>query len=513
MTGESQGVAARLLAGLKRPSVILGLATLAIHLLANGGYGFFRDELYFIVCGRHPAWGYVDQPPLVPLIAAASYAASGGILTLFRLAPALAMAATAALTAEFARALGGGRFAQGLAGLCVLASPVYLVLGVIFTTDMLQPLFWLLLGWFLVRLGRTGDGRWWLAFGAVLGLGLWGKYLIGFYAAALILGLLATPLRRRLLTPWPYAGAALALVVSLPNLVWQYAHGWPFLDVAAALAGHKNRVLTPVTFFAQQIFAMGPLIAPVWLAGLWAFAVRPAEAAARAFPLAFLVMAALVVAGHGKVNYFVAIYPALLAGGAVFLEARFGARARAAALALIAAEGAAFAPLALPILPEEAAIRYFGDLDINPSLTAAENHKEGRMEQQFGDMHGWPELAAKVAKVYWALPPAERAKAVFLGRNYGDAAAVDVFGAKLGLPPAISGHNNFYLWGPQGADGSVVITLGGDPEWFAERFRSVEIVGHTDNPYAQPVERQPIYLLRGARQPLPAMWRDFKRYG
>ncbi len=513
VTGAIQTIASQSLAALKRPSLLLGLAVLALHLLANGGYGFFRDELYFIVCGSRPDWGYVDQPPLIPLIAFWSHAAFGDSLALFRLAPALAMAATAAMTAEFARSLGGGRLAQWLAGFCVMFSPVFLVLGVIYTTDMLQPLTWLALSWCFVRLVRTGDGRWWLAFGAVAGAGLWSKYLVASYAAALMLGMLATTLRRCLTRPWPYAGAAIAFLMILPNLYWQESHDWPFLDVASALAHGKNRVLTPFAFLAQQFFAMGPLTAPVWLAGLWAFSVRPAHAAFRAFPIAFVLLAAFLIAGHGKVNYFVAIYPALFAAGAVLLEAKFGAGAVRAALAAVAVEGAVFAPLALPILPEEAAIRYLAELNISPSLTTAEIHEEGRMQQHFGDMHGWPEMAAKVAAVYRALPPQERAKAVFLGRNYGDAAAIDVFGAKLGLPPAIGGHNNYYLWGPRGHDGSVVITVGGDRSWYLRRFRSVEVAGHTDNPYAQPSEIQPIYVLRGPKTPLPVMWRDFKRYG
>ncbi|HWC63797.1 MAG TPA: glycosyltransferase family 39 protein, partial [Rhizomicrobium sp.] len=211
-----------------RPSLWLALLTLAVHLIANGHYGFFRDELYFIVCGQRPDWGYVDQPPLVPLIAAASYRLSGGLLLGFRLPAALAMAVTAALTAEFTRDLGGGRFAQWLAGICFLGAGYFLAAGTFITTDMLQPLTWLLVSWFFVRLIETRDERWWIGIGLVAAISFWSKYLIVFYLAALAAGVVVTPLRRSLARPWLYVGAVLALLIVLPNIVWQWVHGWPF---------------------------------------------------------------------------------------------------------------------------------------------------------------------------------------------------------------------------------------------------------------------------------------------
>ena len=202
---------------LLRPSIFLGLATLAIHLAANGGYGFFRDELYFIVCGQRLAWGYVDQPPLVPLIARVMKALAGDSLLVFRLAPALVMATTVALTAEFARLLGGGPFAQTLAGLCVFGGIIFLANGTLLSTDMLQPLTWLGCAWCIVRLGQTGNEKWWLALGAIAGVGFLSKYLIGFSLAGLAVGVLATPVRRSFGRPWLWAGLLLALCIAAPN--------------------------------------------------------------------------------------------------------------------------------------------------------------------------------------------------------------------------------------------------------------------------------------------------------
>jgi hypothetical protein len=495
-----------------RPSLVLGLATLALHLAFNGGYGIFRDELYFIVCGQHPAWGYVDQPPLIPLLAAGSHALFGGSLVGFRLLPALAMAVTVALTAEFARALGGGRFAEWLAGLCVAAAPQFLVIGVLFTTDTFQPLTWLACGWFLVRLEQTRDERWWIAFGLTAGLSLLTKYLIGFYLVALAIGVVATPLRRSLRKPWIYLGAGTALVMILPNLWWQEAHGWPFKELGEAARNGKNVALSPLAFFLQQFVIMGAFAAPVWLAGLWACLRRPPFAVLRALPLAYVLLFAFFVASHGKDYYLSSIYPTLLAIGAVRIGEWLRSPAlRIAAAAAVGLGGVIAAPLAMPILPERTYIAYAAKLGVAPS--SGEHHKLGPLPQHFADMHGWREMAEKVAAVYDALPPADRARAVFFGGNYGESAAIDVLGRRLGLPPAIGDHNNYWLWGPRGHDGSVLIVVGGNRALYERQFRSVEVAGKIDDPYAMPYETgQPIYVLRGRREPLATLWPRLKHY-
>jgi Dolichyl-phosphate-mannose-protein mannosyltransferase len=500
----------------REPWLILGLATLAIHLVFNAGYGIFRDELYFIVCGDRPAWGYVDQPPLIPLLASWSHALFGNFLVGFRLIPALALSATVALSAEFARALGGGRFAQWLAGLCVLFSPQFLAIGLLFTTETFQPLTWLACGWFLVRLAQTGDERWWMPFGVVVGLSLLSKYAIAFYVAALGIGLLATPERRSLLRPWVYVGALIGAIVVLPNVQWQHSHGWPFLELGKAAVNGKNVALSPVAFFAQQLLVMGPLSAPVWIAGLWASLRRPKLAVYRAFSIAYAVLFIFFVINHGKAYYMTPIYPTLLGIGAVAIESWLQSpawrRARRAALVSVAVAGAIGAPMAIPVLSEKAFIAYSRMLGIAPSATAAEHQKLGLLPQHFADQHGWPEMAAQVAAVYHALPPPDRAKAVFLGLDYGQAAAIDIFGRSLGLPPAISGHNNYYLWGPQGHDGSVVIILGLYSEGLLPAYGRVEVAGKIDNPYAMPFETGPIYVLRDPKVPFSFIWPRLRHY-
>jgi len=496
-----------------RPSLLLFAASLILHLLANGHYGFFRDELYFIVCGSRPDWGYVDQPPVVPLLAAWSHALFGDSVLGFRLLPALAMSAGVALTAEFARLVGGGRFAQWLAGVCVLLGPIYLILGVLFSTDMFQVLTWLGLGWALVRLEQTGDERWWLAFGAIAGFSLEAKYLIAFYIVALAIGLLATPQRRSLLKPWVYLGALLAAVIVLPNVLWQHAHGWPFIELGRHGAGGKNVTMSLSRFFLNQFNLTGPLPGIVWLVGLWAGLVRPRLAVARAFPIAWLILLVVFDASHGKDYYAGAIYPTLFALGAVRIEQWVeNSIARGAALACIVASNAYVLPLSLPILPVDTLIRYQSAIGVKPAASG-EHRKVSMLSQVYADMFGWREMAAKVAAVYWSLPPQDRARAVFFGNNYGEAAAIDVFGRRLGLPPAISGHNNYYLWGPRGHDGSVTIILGDGWKQNAALVRSAEVAGRITNPYAMPDETDmPIYVLRGLKVPFEKIWPSVKSY-
>jgi hypothetical protein len=496
------------------PALVLGAACLTLHIGFNGGYGVFRDELYFIVCGRHPAFGYVDQPPLVPLIAAGSYDLFGTALTPLRLSPALAMAATVAMTAGYAKLLGGGRFAQWLSGLAVLLGPVFLVNGLLLSTDMLQPLTWLGCSWCLTRLAQTRDERWWLPFGAIVGVSFQSKYLIAFYVVGLAIGAVATPLRRSLLRPWVYAGAAIALLIAAPNLAWQATHGWPFLEIASAGAAGKNLTLSPLAFIGQQALLVGPASAPLWLAGLWSLSTRSPEPELRVFRVAYVGMATIFLASHGKAYYLAPIYPTLFAAGGVAVESWFAGRVfRWIVTCVIVVTGLATLPIVLPVLPPDRLVRYSRALGLAPSATATERGAQSVLPQYFADMFGWREMAAEVSKVYRALPAIDRKDAVFFGRNYGEAAALDIYGPSFEGPPAISGHNTYFLWGPNGFSGAVVIVVGGDASRLARIFNDIQIMGRIDNPYAMPYETNiPIYVLRSPRASISEIWPALKHY-
>ncbi len=462
------------------------------------------------MCGRNPAWGYVDQPPLVPLIAAAMDRLFAPSLVMLRLVPALAHAATVALTAETARLLGGRVWSQAIAALCVLCAGALLAQGTILTTDVLQPLSWLFCGYALIRVIRGGDRRWWFAIGTAAGIALLSKYMIAFWLVALGLGLLATPARRCLAHHAPYIAAAIALAIVLPNIVWQAAHDWPFLEIGRIAAVSKNIVFTPLDYLGAEIMEIGPANAPVWLAGLLAFAFWRRFSDLRLFAIAYLVLIAAMIVLHGKPYYPAGAYPLLLAGGAVALEAWLAWRpARAAIASIIVLFGIIGAPFAIPLLPIEVFTAYQSRIGLAPK--SLDHNPIGRLPQLFADMFGWPDLAALVGRAYRSLPADEQSRAVFFANNYGEASAIEVLGN--GLPPAISAHNNYFLWGPRGHDGSVVIRLGGSRAQLLRTYRSVEPAGEFNNPRAMPYETgNTVWICRGRKRPFDADWTSLKNF-
>jgi hypothetical protein len=496
----------------KSPALPLAALTLAVHLAVGSGYGYFRDELYFIVCGLNPDWGYVDQPPLVPLLAGLMHLLFPSSLVMLRLIPALGHAATVALTAETARLLGGEKWAQILAGLSVLGSGVYLAFGTIFTTDAFQPLSWLFCGYALIRLIREGEERWWLAIGAVAGVSFLSKYMIAFWLAALGLGLLATPARRSLARPYLYLGAALCLIIVLPNVLWQWNHDWPFMEIGRHAAEGKNLELSPWDFALAVGRQLDWAATPVWLAGLVAFAVWRRFADLRLFAIAFAALMAAMVAMHAKPYYPAGAFPLLFAGGAVALEAFvLSAVLRWAFTAAITFFAIIAAPFAVPILPVERFAAYQAFLNQTPQ--AMEHQELGRLPQYYADMFGWPELAALVGRAFASLPPEERARAVFLANNYGEAGAIDVLGRDWDLPQAIAAHNNYFLWGPRGHDGSVVIRLGGTREALLKTYATVEAFAIFEHPWAMPYETgKTLWICRGRKQTLEAGWAGMRSY-
>ena len=491
----------------------LGVLAVAVHLWASGGYGYFRDELYFIVCGQRLDWGFVDQPPLIPAIAGAMHQLVPGSLRMLRLVPALAHGATVVLAGATARRLGGGPWAQALAALCVLVGGVFLGIGTTLSTGALEPLAGLFCSYALVRVIRDRDERWWLALGIAAGVALMAKYLIAFWLAALGIGILATPVRRSLARPYLYVGAVIGLLIVLPNLLWQYAHGWPFVELGEAAVERKNIVVPPLDFLRQALEQFNIGAAPVWLAGLAGFAAWRRLADLRLFAIAFIVLCAAFLLLHGKLYYLAGAMPILFAGGAVVLEAWLTAPLlRTAVTALAVILGLIGAPFALPILPIEQFAAYQDALGIAPGPDH-QGSPAPRLQQYYADMFGWPELAAQVADIYRALPPDEQAGAVFLGNNYGEAATIDIFGAPLGLPPAISGHNNYFLWGPRGHDGSVVIRLGGKKENLLKAYASCDGAGTFEHPWAMPYETgQTIWVCRNRNPPTDKDWDRFKHY-
>lgn len=504
-------------AALNRPLVAsLALFKVGFHLLLANRYGYFRDELYFLDCGRHLAWGYVDHAPFIALVSRAALEMGGSLLAL-RVFPAVAGGVLVALAMLIAWRLGGGTFAQGLAGVAVIGSPVYLAVYSLLSMNAFEPVFWMAAAYVLVRIIQTGDGRLWIVLGALLGLGLENKHSTSFFAIALAAALVMSPERRWLRTRWPWLAAAVALALFLPNLLWQVHNGFPTLEALSNVRKTgKNVVLGPAEFVGQQVLMLHPVLLPIWLAGLgWLF--LAARGRYRLLGWTFAVFFALLFALKGKNYYLAPIYPLLLAAGGVGVEgalrrSRAGERwwPQAAILAVIAAATSITAPLAAPIFSPARYVSYERALGFSPPKTEV-GHR-GPLPQHFGDRFGWPELVAEVARIYHALPPEDRARAAIFANNYGEAGAINLFGPRHRLPPAISAHQNHYLWGPRGNTGDVLIVLQDDRETLERICASVEEAGAHFHPWGMGEENNPIHVCRGLTPALAEMWPRLKKW-
>jgi hypothetical protein len=498
----------------------VALVTFLLHGLTSGGYGYFRDEFYYLACSDRLAAGYVDHPPLsIWLLAGSRWLLGDSLLTL-HLLPALATALLVWLTGHLTRVLGGGRWAQSLAAVAAAVAPVYLVVGNFYSMNAFEPLLWTVGALIVVHImqtddSQTDDPRWWLALGLVIGLGLENKHSMLFFGLGLSVAVVATPLRRHLLGRWVWLGALVALVLFLPNLLWQFRHGFPTLEFMRNAQLFKNAALSPAQFVGQQILMLHPLALPVWLAGLYWYFATPAGRRYRALGWIYLVVFALLVLQRGKAYYLAPAYPPLLAAGAIAIAAWTDRRARwlrSAYLALLLAGGIALAPLALPILPADTLVRYARALGVQEGVKA-ETAELGQLPQHFADMFGWSEMVDTVAEVYNRLPPEDRARCAIYAQNYGEAGAIDFLGRTHGLPHAISGHNNYWLWGPSNFTGEVVIVVGGSAADLAGFCETVEQVAVTHCRYCMPFENnRPIFLCRNRQGRLQQIWAQLKRY-
>ena len=488
---------------------------LLLHLYAGRHYGYFVDELYYLACADHLAWGYVDQPPLIAFVARVARVLLGDSLPAIRFFPALAGAGLVLLTGLLARELGGKRFAQGLAALCALAAPGFLALDHFLSMNAFEPLFWMGCAWVVIRIVRTGNARLWLWFGLLAGIGLENKHSMLIFGFGILAGLLLTPERRFLRTKWLWIGGLAAFLIFLPNLLWNIQHHFPFLELQANIRRNGRNVdLTPLAFLGQEILAMLPMSAPVWLAGLWFFFFRREGKPFRALGWAWLVAAALILALSPRIYYLFPAFPMLFAGGSVLWE-RWLAGAhvqwiRLAYVALIALMAAVLAPTLIPVLPVETYIRYSATMHLQQPRI--ETHKLGPLPQLFADQFGWEEMAATVAGVYNGLPADVRARTAIYGQNYGQAGAVDLFGPRYGLPKAISGHQNYFLWGPRDYTGESVIVMEGRQEDLERQFEVVRKVARVDHPYSMPYEHFDVFYCRGLRLPLKQLWPQVKNW-
>jgi Dolichyl-phosphate-mannose-protein mannosyltransferase len=487
----------------------IAVATALAHLALGGRYDAMRNELYFIVCGRRPDFGYADQPPLAPLIAAATQL-FGVNVWLLRLPAAVAATALVLVSAAFARLMGGGGVSMALAGAAAAIAPALVGMTVLLTTSTFEPLAWTAIAYCLTRAVALGQRRALIWAGLIAGLAFEVKYGVVFWLVPLAAGLLLTSNRRLLAAGEFWLGAALAAAIAAPNLIWQTAHGWPFFAITDR---HARTIVTggAVAFEVWQILALNPILAPLWLLGATAPFFVTAINPYRFLSIAFVGATTLVLASGGKDYYLFPAYPtmfALGAGGCARMRPWLAGAWVAAATALFLI----VAPAALPILSPPDLAAYLNRFRLRPppdELAAV----AAPLTQVFSDEMGWRALEAEVAHIYRTLPEDERAAAAILASNYGEAAAIDVYGEADGLPPAISGNNQYFLWGPRGHDGKVIIHVNGSPERWRNYCGSVVIAGSFGAPFAMPYETgRPIFICRGLRRNLSSTWDRFKSY-
>jgi 4-amino-4-deoxy-L-arabinose transferase-like glycosyltransferase len=516
LSGLEWSAAFEWLASARGVVALLAAGCCLIHFLLNGRYGYFRDELYFAACGEHLAWGYVDHAPLIALLARVSRALLGDSLFAIRFFPALAAGAMVLLAGWIARELGGQRFAQGLAAAAVLVAPIYLTFGNLLTMNAFEPLFWGLCGAVAIRAVKTENPRLWLLFGIIAGLGILNKHSMLFFGSGIFLGLLFTPERRFLRSPWIWLGAAAALLLFLPNVVWQMNHGWPTLEFLQYRRTAENIPISPLTFIAQQALLIHPLAAPVAAAGLWFFLFTRAGKPYRLLGWAYLVVLTELIFLSGKIYYLAPFYIILFGAGAVWLEQTIAEHGRewmkpVLVIPLIVG-GIIAAPLTLPILPVEAAARYARFWDVQK--VEVERQPEGPLPQLFADMFGWENQVATVAAVLHRLPPEDQRRAVILAGGFGEAGAVDYFGPRYGLPKVVCAENAYYLWGPRGASDELVISFGINRAKLERVFGEIEQVAIIESEYAMPDENEvPVYICRKPRMPFVQAWPLLRSFG
>ncbi len=495
----------------------LAVVKLLVHLATAGVYGLFIDELYFLACGEHLAWGYVDMPPLTALQAWLARSLLGGSMLAIRLLPALAGAGLVVLTGTLARQLGGRRFAQGLAALAVLVAPAYLAFDSYLSMNSVEPLLWTGCALVLIRLIKSGNVRLWIWFGVLTGLGLENKHTMLVFAFALIAGLLLTAERRCLANRWFLLGGLAALLIFLPNLLWMIQHHFPHLELLANIRrSQRNVALSPLQFVGEQILALHPLAFPIWLCGLWNLLISRDGRRYRALGWAYLLALGTLLLTGGRFYYLLPAYPMLFAAGAVVIEGwldrpKWG-WIRPAYVALLALTGILVAPIAMPVLPPETLVRYTEMIGVSqPQL---EHRRSSALPQLFADRFGWPEMVATVAEVYNGLSPGERAKTAIYADDYGEAGAIDFYGPALGLPKAISGHLTYWYWGPRQYIGEIVIVLGAQSRETIEKyFTSVDAVASVGHPYAMASQHFRVYLCRGPKgRTLQQIWPELKNW-
>jgi Dolichyl-phosphate-mannose-protein mannosyltransferase len=490
-----------------RRVIAVGGVVFAVLMAVSGRYGLDRDELYFLDCARHLQASYVDQPVLGPLLAWVSLKLFGVSLSGLRVWPSLAAWATVVVAGLTAREFGGGRRAQLLAAVGTAMAPWLLGSDHLANTTPYALLAWAGLALVVVRIGRTGDCRWWLAGGLVAGLGVADDHSMSFFAIAVVAGALLSGGRRMIWNRWFAVGAVTAVAFEVPDLRWQAQHEWATIAMTEALNRENGGLANAGTWFLGQLGFTAETLAGVAVIGMWCLcrSGRPLwRALAWAYGLLFVLFA--FTAG-AKVYYLGAAYVYLIAAGAVAIDRWLHVRPGRLRILLLATAilTAVTLPGALPVLPPAVLARTFYTSNPTPLETI-----------------GWPQVVRTVDAVWTSLPPRQRASAVIFADNYGLAGAISELGRETGLPAAVSSQNSEWWWGPGNPHATTIVAVAPGPvgggtgygAYLGQFFTSVRVAATLSNPYG--IHNQQwgghVYICTGPRQPWGQIWPQLRHY-
>ncbi len=507
----------------------IALAKLIFHIYFNNRYGYFRDEFNYISCGDHLAWGYVDQPPLIPFLTHINRAVLGDSLRSIRSIPALASSLLVVQTAVLVREFGGRRFALLLSAICILIAPQYLSNGGLLGTNCLEPNLWMGCAYFAILAIKRDQPRYWLWFGVVAGLGMEEKYSIAVFGLGMLIGLLLTAQRRVFLNPWIWLGGLAAFLIFLPNLLWNLHYHWPFLELIRNIRAEGRDVVLPLPqYFLQQTLLVHPFTAPIWLAGLFALLFSAHLKPYRMLGWCYLASFTIFFVQHGKNYYLAPIYPMLLAAGAVVIESAINGKTvgdpenarprrlwlKVVIVTLLLASGAHLAPIVVPVLSPDHFLAYMKTLPFKLPVME-HSHARAALPQWYADQFGWEEIVAETTVAWNRIPLADRNNedCGIFAQDYGQAGAIDFLGRRYGLPAALSGDRTYFLWGPRGYSGNCLIVLGDRRERLEGLFDHVEFVGTSaPNPYALEDDIS-VYICRGPKfGTLAQLWPELKHW-
>ena len=496
-------------------ALYLFFAKTIFHFIFTGKYGYFRDELYYLACADHPAWGYVDHPPLSILVLYLVRRLIGDSLFAIRLIPVLAGGIPIIFAALIAREMGGRRFAQALAALATFTAPIFLAHSTYFSMNSLDLFFTAAAIYIFTKIIGTDNMRLWLPFGFVAGLGLLNKFNIGIFGVSLICGIVLTKKRRFFFNRWIYFGGAISFFIFLPHLIWQMENGRPFAEFIANAKAIKMTHMSIPEFLGSQALLIGPLALPISLAGLGYLLFAKRASDYRVWAIAFLSMITIVILQKGKSYYMAPVYPILFCAGAVAAENCATTKIRKtlimAACEFLLLPSLLIVPLAVPVLRPDNYEKYA--VLIKVEAPRDEKHELSMLPQHFADRFGWENMARTVSEVYSGLTEAEKEKCAILAGNYGQAGAMDFFGPKYGLPKAVSIHNSYWMWGPGNMSGEIVISVGVAQDELLKYFAFVDERARVRSANAMPAENNlPVYLCKNMKIPLSEFWRIHKKY-